>query len=860
MKNTKLRKFLIIILTAILLLCSFSNFTNIVNAATPMDEAYLYKVADCTTKLDYYSVKQGRWIKVICYLTEYEKEGVRYPAYCLNADAGGVGEVGPYDVDVDQVLDNEIIWRTISNGYPYKTPQELGVDTVLDAYLVTKRAVHSILYDVYDVHSRYKAYDDHGEHILDCIQNLVDIGRYGTQTREDDHITISTVGDIYKEGNYYVQKFTATSDTTISNYTITSTANLPAETIITNASGTQTTSFTGGENFFVKVPEKSMLSNISALLAVQGKCKTYPIYFGATRIPDTQDYALTYDPYGDLSAVTTFNLDVHKCGLVINKTDEDTKQPISDVTYNLKYDDGTNIGNFTTNAEGRITASGLRPGKVIVTELETQDKYLLDTTPIEVDLEYNQVKTLDLTNRHKKGNLKIYKVDKDNHKITLGDVEFNLYSEELQKVIGTYKTNVDGEIEINDLRIGSYKLIETKTGKWYNLAEDTEVQVNWNTTEENTIENELKKGQIKVIKVDKDNNEVKLAGVKFDVLDEKGNVLETIVTNEDGEALTQKYAIRDYSKITLREKETLENYVLAEDSQTITLEENQIKNITFENELIKGTLEITKVDSKTKETLEGATFGVYDENDNEICKITTDKTGIAKTEPIPYGKYYAKELDTGSVYYFLNENTYEFEIKTNNETIPMTIENDGTDIKVDVEKEGTIEIRPGDKVNYEFSNIANKSNIYLDNFKWFDYIPTDYIRLQNMTTGTWNQDLTYSVYYKTNKSDQYVQFKKDLSTKENYYLDFTLLELAEDEYVIETMFDFGKVETGFKENEKPTMECLSFDTLEDGQTFTNHTKTVGNYYEMTAEADDDWTTITHKPEEPHEPTLPRTGK
>ena len=28
-----------------------------------------------------------------------------------------------------------------------------------------------------------------------------------------------------------------------------------------------------------------------------------------------------------------------------------------------------------------------------------------------------------------------------------------------------------------------------------------------------------------------------------------------------------------------------------------------------------------------------------------------------------------------------------------------------------------------------------------------------------MTTGTWNQDLTYAVYYKTNKTEDYVLFK-----------------------------------------------------------------------------------------------------
>ena len=123
----------------------------------------------------------------------------------------------------------------------------------------------------------------------------------------------------------------------------------------------------------------------------------------------------------------------------------------------------------------------------------------------------------------------------------------------------------------------------------------------------------------------------------------------------------------------------------------------------------------------------------------------------------------------------LNEDTYEFEIVNNGETVPVEIDNEPTDITVDVDKEGTIEIKPGEKVDYTFTNIANNSNIYLDNFKWYDYIPTDYIRLENMTTGTWNQNLVYDVYYKTNKSEDYILFKEDLTTKENHELDLCFL-------------------------------------------------------------------------------------
>lgn len=129
-----------------------------------------------------------------------------------------------------------------------------------------------------------------------------------------------------------------------------------------------------------------------------------------------------------------------------------------------------------------------------------------------------------------------------------------------------------------------------------------------------------------------------------------------------------------------------------------------------------------------------------------------------------------------------------------------------------------------------------------------------------MTTGMWNQDLSYSVYYKTNKSQEYILFKENLQTTEDYELDFTKLILTKDEYITEICYDFGKVDVGFKENTSPTMRCKSFDTLQDGQNFTNLTKTVGVYFDITAEKEDKWTTIVHKPKEEHPPVLPRTGE
>lgn len=858
MKLTKKCVALLLILLAIL-----PTFSNYALAATEISSALVKNGGDCGYHLQFFDTKQNAWSYIITHYAYYEHDGKQYPAYCLDKDSPGVGtpEAGnQYTVNVNDVINDVRIWRIAINSYPYQTPESLGVENYLDAFVATKQAIYCIIYNR-EPSTYFKGGDARGEAIKNAIVRLVDIGRNGSQTPVNTDITTNKIGTFKEDGEYYSQEYSVNSPVETSQYIIKNTNGLPNGSKITNMSNNEQNTFSGNEHFKVRVPKSQITTDLDITILLQAKCKNYPVFYGKSTVPGTQDYLLTFDPFGDITGVAKLNVKANTGKIKIVKNDMDTNKPIEGVTFQLSKKDGTVIANSTTNSNGESTFTNLYPGSYVLKEISTNANYILNEKAFDINVEYNKTTSQTITNEHKKGNIKVYKVDKDNKKVVLGNVEFQLYSEEFKKVVGTYYTDVNGELEIKNIRTGNYKLIETKTNKWYNLAGDTQIKVEWDKETKKTIENELKKGQVKVIKVDKDNNEVKLEGVEFEVLDENNKVLEKIVTDENGEALTSKYAIRDFSKLKLRETKTLENYVLSDKVETIELKENQISNIKFENEKIKGKVEITKVDSKDEnKKLEGAKFGLYDENDNLIETLITDKEGIALSQVLYKGNYYLKELETGSNYYLLNEDTFEFEIAKNGETIKKTIKNEPVNITVDVDKVGTTEIKPSEDVNYEFSNVANNSNVYLDNFKWFDYIPTDYIRLQKMTTGTWNQELTYKVYYKTNKSDDYVLFKENLNTNENYDLDFTQIPLADDEYITETMFDFGKVEKGFRESTKPTMNCKSFDTLKDNDTFTNHTKSIGTYFGVTAEADSKWTTITHIPEEKHEEILPKTGK
>ena len=214
-------------------------------------------------------------------------------------------------------------------------------------------------------------------------------------------------------------------------------------------------------------------------------------------------------------------------------------------------------------------------------------------------------------------------------------------------------------------------------GKWYNLNTDpTEVEVEWNKTNDSVIQNELKKGSIRVIKVDKDDNTVRIPNVTFEVLDKNNNVLEKITTNENGEAKTKEYAIRDYEELKIHEIETDKYYVLNDEVQTVKLEANQIKNITFENEKKKGQIRVIKVDKDNNEVLlDGVTFDILDENGQVVDTIKTDSNGEAITKKLPIDQKYTVLEKSTLQNYVLSEETQTVTLEQN-QIKDITFENE----------------------------------------------------------------------------------------------------------------------------------------------------------------------------------------
>ena len=770
-----------------------------------------------------------------------------------------------YTVDIEKLLDDDAVYRAVINGYPYKTPEQLGVADKYDAYIATKQAIYSVLYG-YDVDSHYRGVDERGKNIKVAIEKIVKIARTGTQTQTTPLVKFEKVGNLVEDSinnTYYSQTYNVTSDVSIREYTVTSTSGFPKNTIIVDEKNNKKTTFSSGEKFKILIPKDSIKeTNIEGTITAEAECKSFPVFYGKKN-DKLQPYAVTYAEYANYTSKTSLNVKMNTGKIQINKTDDETKEPIANVTFQLLKQDGTVLANATTDKNGVATFSSLYEGSYILKEIATNDRYILNESKFDVDVKYNKTTSLSIENEHKKGNLKIYKVDKDNNKISLGNVEFQLYSEEFEKIIGTYYTDANGELKIENLRIGDYKLIETKTNKWYNLADDTNIKIEWDQETKEIIENELKKGQIKIIKVDEEDNEVRIEGVEFEILNENDEVLEKVITDKNGEALTSQYAVRDFNKLKIRETKTLEEYALLDKVEIIELEENKLTEVVLENEKIKGQIKIVKTSKddnlingeKAGTAIQNVKFKVYDSNNNVVDEIITDENGIAITKELYKGSYTIKEVESGE-WYLLNDNIFSAEIKENHEIVEINITNESEKPDIDIEKTGIIQTTAKQEIRYDFQ-IKNTGNVPLDNFTWYDYLPTDYVKITKLITGTYNQNLNYAIYYKTNKND-YKLLKDNLSTQVNNYIDFSNLTLEKDEYITEFKIDFGTVDVGFESVIDPYIFVRVNNTVKNDDTFTNKTRIEGNHKGYLIYDEDDHTTKVYE-KQINVKKLPRTG-
>ena len=284
----KLKTIPIILFIAIIFI---SNAINIVKAVYEIQEAYIVKIGDAPYHLKYYNENKKMYTYSICSIVGYYKDNKFYPAYCLNRDLHGVGAVDSYTVDVDNIIENKQVWRAVKNGYPYKTASEMGLESDYDAFAVTKFAIYCLIGQA-DINLYIaEENDSEGQAMLRALHNLVDIGLNGTDTFSNE-LKISKITDLVEDGDYYSITYKVNSGSTISNYNIKSVSGLSNGDILTDVNGNIKTNFNSSEKFKIKILKENMNSDKNISVGIESNLKSYPMFYGKTRISGTRRYSL----------------------------------------------------------------------------------------------------------------------------------------------------------------------------------------------------------------------------------------------------------------------------------------------------------------------------------------------------------------------------------------------------------------------------------------------------------------------------------------------------------------------------------------------------------------------------------------
>ena len=542
MNKTKIIKFIIAIIVAMVQLCAITSKVNAANIGETKTLERGQKGYYCVQKWD-----GSKWVYLTYNQTFYtDNDGQKYIAYCLSPGKPGVGYVSDekesYDVKINGLLNNDVIWRVLKNGYPNKSISELGVETADDAYFATMQAINAILrgYTIDEARSLYSPgkfaingenFEDvqrRGYKTLDLMFKLMDIGLNGKETRKEFlNISIKNSTQLIKENdNYYSQTFQVQSSAEIVEFRVEKMENLPEGSYISDEKGNKKENFKGNEKFKVHIPREKIVNDFNGKIFIKAKQKNYPIYFGASSIDGFQDYALCNNSYSETTASTEINVKTNKSKLKIIKVDEETQEVIPGVKFEITHSDGTKEIR-TTDKNGCIELVNQIPGTIYIKEIETVGKYELDSTERKINLKYDDIQEIKIENKLQKGNIKIIKIDKENKDVKLANVKFELKDEE-GNIINEGITDKNGELYFNDLVIGKYTVIEKETNKEYELSKDEiNVEVINGTTEELEIENQkIKIPEIPKVPEQPEKNETPMTPEKTDETEKEEKVPE----------------------------------------------------------------------------------------------------------------------------------------------------------------------------------------------------------------------------------------------------------------------------------------------------------------------------------------------
>ena len=328
----------------------------------------------------------------------YQKDGrTIYPAYCVNPELHGIGYDGEpeYSVVGNTKLDNEVIWKTLINGYPYKSIIDLNVATEEEAYTATKLAVYAVMFNR-NVSDYTAVNTDAGRRTLQAFIKIVNDARNSKEVLKDINkisvIPNSEEWEVDEINNNYISKiYSVSSLVTTGKYRVQIQGKLPEGSIITNLQNTEQHTFKINEKFKILVPINKLVEQDKFTIITDAAIETKPIVYGKSTIADKQSYAISGFLMEESQGILEENILKNVTKIRVIKKEYGTEKRLSGVKFNLLDSNKYVIKEgLETNENGEIIIDMLNPGKYYLQEVETLEEYNLYKDLIEVEIKFNE--------------------------------------------------------------------------------------------------------------------------------------------------------------------------------------------------------------------------------------------------------------------------------------------------------------------------------------------------------------------------------------------------------------------------------------------------------------------------------------
>lgn len=393
----------IISIILILLVLLISDLTLVKNSvqALALSRVTVYEKMYCDKVLIYSGKEIG------AYFVVHNKDGIEYPAYCLDPDLDGVGEVEQYDLTVNEKIQEVGLWRVLINGYPYKTPEQLGVANEKEAYLATKQALYCYIKNRNP--DKYLSNGSSaGNRTLNALKQIVNNAKDSTEVPPLNNTQIIANQTEWQqdsiEKKYVSKTYEVHSTTTIKDYTISISGNNILEGIkVTDINNTERKTFANNEKFKILIPIYNLNNNGNFNINLDTEALTKPVLYGASPSKDLQNYALVVHEFEETNNVYSESYGENKTKIKILKQDKTTKQPLQGVEFELLDENKELIyTNLVTDVNGEILIRNLLPGKYYIREIKALNGYINYDELIEIDIELNETFTITINNSREK--------------------------------------------------------------------------------------------------------------------------------------------------------------------------------------------------------------------------------------------------------------------------------------------------------------------------------------------------------------------------------------------------------------------------------------------------------------------------